>query len=32
VARLLPVLLPTMYVLVAVLGILMIAGKNPFPG
>lgn len=30
VARILPVLLPTMYVLVAVLGILMIAGKNPF--
>ncbi len=30
VARVLPVLLPTMYVLVAVLGILMIAGRNPF--
>lgn len=30
VAHVLPVLLPAMYVLVAVLGILMIAGKNPF--
>ncbi len=30
VARVLPVLLPAMYVLVALLGVLMIAGRNPF--